>query len=157
MKPIIDKKAVYDEEGKIFFEYHFKTEITPDEVKRNKAFLKSNLMRIQQELKLLDFEMIWKNELKSLENDLAIKKEALKNYDKYVTDRILEIKQDRNKNKLSIQQHINNFDKKLESLKQNCKNRVEGQKGPLLRQMEHDEEQLNIYTKYENKTIKTEE
>lgn len=154
-KELFDIEKVEKQGDKYVYEHHLKVEMTQEEYDEHIKFLNRNLKTLKDLIVKFDPEKEVNKQLEQMRNQLAIQKEALKDWDKYVAeqqeaflDKIKNAKEDVEK---SVANHLLNRDKVLEKVREIGKKRLE----PIESQLVHDKKKLKVYTDVQSS--KTEE
>jgi hypothetical protein len=148
--PVINDYAriVKTEDGKILYDCLFQKELTTGEIQRNKNHLLNNINKIKDILATFDLDKMKEQETATLAIQREQFREALLHFDKYLADKIKEIRRSKDSKRKEIQEWLQNFDKLLEKHLEACERRMITQKESYERQLDNDTRHLGVYDGY---------
>ena len=105
-----EKKLTKVDDGYIWSQ-QFESKLTQEDFDKNKSNLQKNIDYLKKQIKELDIRKLIEKKKKELDKTLAINKEAIKNFDKYVEEQVETIINKVKSEKETMENFIKNFDK----------------------------------------------
>jgi len=133
------------DDNKYEFKSVYHVEMSEGEAIKNKSNIQKNIITLKTNIKELDVEKELDAERKRLENVYKMKFEALDNFDKYQSEVIRDMKLNKTKQKLQLQNEVKDYKLRIEQRLSKLSQILKHKKEQFEFQLKNDEEQILIY------------
>lgn len=148
MKEIEYLEKLEPVDGKFVFTRVFKAEMSKEDCLKFKSGAEKNIKRINEELGKQTEEHIQfalKELYDSVDNEAALKKEALKDFDKYKKEAIETFEQKTNEKKKEFQEFLQHIDEIKKEIERRTRALAKQEKENLLFQLKDEEKIAEVY------------
>lgn len=140
-----EKRCVERRGDRWVYHYSYECELSEDEIKKNLGNIERNLARLRDDLKALEAGKELEDFKQRMLSDYEVKKEALKNFDKYFLERLMELKKSKDDQRKAIEFFVKNFDKHRENQLNKLKAVLADRKRQILEQIKDNEANREVY------------
>ena len=153
MTVLQDHTEITKENGEYIYTSIYQKKMTVEEIDKFYKHLVDNVVSVKKLLEELDIKKQTETKEAALQNELLIKKDALKNFDLHFSENLEEMRRNKLKNKLQAKKWIEIFPEyKQVQLNKHMASIHEQRKLALMQIHDHDK-QIKVYEKYKSESV----